>query len=428
MQPEPPAGAVGWAAAWGERNYRLYACGMLVAGFGMSMLQTAVLWDVWERSHRAMDLGLVGLARALPVVALALPAGALVDRVRRHRLLALTQVGFAVVATLLAVGSFLGAPLWITYATLVLSGCVRAFNMPTRQSLLPSLVPPERFQNAITWNSAIFQACAIGGPVLAGTVLKFTGKSWTVFAAAAVGCLAFAAMASLLRPRTGETPPPSHSARGMFAGVSHIWRERTILGAITLDLLAVLFGGATALLPIFATQILDTDAFGLGLLKSAPYAGALLMAGVLAVRPEFRRAGPVLLGCVALFGVTIIVFGFSTSFWLSMAMLAVGGAVDNVSVVIRHVLVQSRTPDHLRGRVTAVNSVFIECSNELGGFESGLVAMWLGPVVSVVSGGFGTLAITGLVAWWLPELRRLGRLVETPADVMYSEAEEKSDE
>ena len=428
MQPEPAAPAVGWAAAWGERNYRLYACGMLLAGFGMSMLQTAVLWDVWERSQRAMDLGLVGLARALPVVALALPAGALVDRVRRHRLLAVTQVGFALVAATLAVGSFLGAPLWVTYATLVLSGCVRAFNMPTRQSLLPSLVPPERFQNAITWNSAIFQACAIGAPILAGAVLKFTGHSWTVFATAAVGCLAFAVMASFLRPRVVEAPPPDHSATGMFAGVGHIWRERTILGAITLDLLAVLFGGATALLPIFATEILGTDAFGLGLLKSAPYAGALLVAGLLAVRPEFRRAGPVLLACVAIFGVTMIVFGLSRSFWLSMAMLAIGGAVDNVSVVIRHVLVQTRTPDHLRGRVTAVNSVFIECSNELGGFESGLVAALLGPVFSVVSGGFGTLAITGLVAWWLPELRRLGRLVETPADVLYSEAEEKSDE
>jgi MFS family permease len=418
---------VGWAAAWGERNYRLYASGMLLAGFGMTMLHTAVLWDVWERTGSAWDLGLVGLARSLPVVALALPAGALVDRVRRHRLLALTQVGFAIVATALAVASLLRAPLWVTYGTLVFSGCVRAFNMPTRQSLLPSLVPTERLQNAITWNSAIFQATAIGGPVIAGAVLKFTGHAWAVFAAAAVGCLVFAVMASLLTPRKGATPPSGGSG-GMFAGAAHIWRERTILGAITLDLLAVLFGGATALLPIFATEILNTDAFGLGLLKSAPYAGALVMAGVLAIRPEIRRAGPVLLACVALFGITMIVFGFSQSFWLSMAMLALGGAVDNVSVVIRHVLVQTRTPDHLRGRVTAVNSVFIECSNELGGFESGLVAWLMGPVFSVVSGGIGTLAITGLVAWWLPELRRLGRLVETPANVLYSEAEEKSDE
>jgi len=428
VQPESAAPTVGWAAAWGERNYRLYACGMLLAGVGMTMLQTAVLWDVWDRTRSAWDLGLVGLARALPVVALALPAGVLVDRVRRHRLLAVTQVGFAIVAGLLALASLLGAPLWVVYGTLVFSGCVRAFNMPTRQSLLPSLVPTERFQNAITWNSAIFQACAIGGPILAGAVLKFTGHAWAVFAAAGIGCLVFAVMASLLQPRAAIAPPPNHSPGGMFAGAAHIWRERTILGAISLDLLAVLFGGATALLPIFATDILNTDAFGLGLLKSAPYVGALVIAGVLAIRPEIRRAGPVLLMCVALFGVTMIAFGLSQSFWLSMAMLALGGAVDNVSVVIRHVLVQTRTPDHLRGRVTAVNSVFIECSNELGGFESGLVATWMGPIFSVVSGGIGTLVITGLVAWRLPELRRLGRLVETPADVLYSEAEEKSDE
>ena len=430
MQPDPtrePA-AADWLAAWKERNYRLYAGGVLLAGFGLQMLNTAVLWDVWERSQSAMSLGYVGLARALPVVLLAIPAGQLVDRVRRHRLLAITQMGFALVAILLASASLLHAPLWITYATLTLSGCVRAFNMPTRQSLLPSLVPPERFQNAITWNSAIFQICSIGGPILAGTVLAFAGHAWVVFAAAAAGCLAFATTAWRMQPRQTDARPASMDAGGAFAGIAHIVRERTILGAISLDLLAVLFGGATALLPIYATTILGTDAFGLGVLKSAPYAGALLMAGVMAVRPEFRRAGPALLCSVALFGVSMIVFGLSTSLWVSVIALAVGGAVDNVSVVIRHVLVQTRTPDHLRGRVTAVNSVFIECSNELGGFESGAVAAWLGPVTSVVSGGIGTLAITGLVAWWLPELRRLGRLVERPSDVLYSEAEEKSEE
>jgi MFS family permease len=419
---------VGWLSAWQERNYRLYAGGVLLAGFGLQMLNTAVLWDVWERSQSAMSLGYVGLARALPVVLLAIPAGQLVDRVRRHRLLSITQVGFALVALMLAVATLSDAPLWFTYVALTVSGCVRAFNMPTRQSLLPSLVPAERFQNAITWNSAIFQVCAIGGPILAGAVLAFAGHAWVVFAAAAVGCLVFATTAWQLQPRQMESPPVGVTAGGAFAGISHIVQERTILGAISLDLLAVLFGGATALLPIYATTILGTDAFGLGVLKSAPYAGALLMAGVMAVRPEFRRAGAALLCSVALFGASMIVFGLSTSLWVSVIALAVGGAVDNISVVIRHVLVQTRTPDHMRGRVTAVNSVFIECSNELGGFESGAVAAWLGPVTSVVSGGIGTLVITGLIAWWLPDLRRLGRLVERPSDVMYSEAEEKSDE
>jgi MFS family permease len=362
------------------------------------------------------------------MVLLALPAGQVVDRVRRHRLLAATQLGFAATGVLMAVASLMQAPLWVLYLALALAGCVRAFNMPTRQSLLPSLVEPPHFQNAVTWNSAIFQVCAIGGPLAAGLVLSISGKAWAVYLVAAAGCLAFAWLAAGLRPRAAKVPTPVWTPGGMFEGFRHIRRERTILGAITLDLLAVLFGGATALLPIYATEILDTDALGLGVLKAAPYAGALLMAGGMALRPEFRRAGPALLWSVVGFGASMIVFGLSRNIWLSVLALAAGGAVDNISVVIRHVLVQTRTPDHLRGRVTAVNSVFIECSNELGGFESGAVAAWLGPVASVVSGGVGTLLVTAGVAWWLPELRRLGRLVETPADIMHSAAEEKSDE
>jgi MFS family permease len=214
----------------------------------------------------------------------------------------------------------------------------------------------------------------------------------------------------------------------MFHGAEHIWREKTILGALTLDLLAVLFGGATALLPVYAKEILHCGPEGLGALRAAPYVGAFLMAIWLAARPSFRHAGRALLWSVVVFGVCMIVFGLSTSLWLSMAVLAISGAADNISVVIRHMLVQTRTPDELRGRTSAVNSVFIECSNEVGAFESGLVARLVGPVFSVVSGGIGTLVITGLIAWWLPDLRRLGRLVERPSDVMFSEAEEKSDE
>jgi MFS family permease len=417
-----------WRIAWSQPNYRRFAAGVLLGGFGMQMLATAVLWDVWERSHSAMDLGLVGLARALPVVALALPAGQVVDRVRRHRLLAVTQLGFAATGAIMTLASLLEAPLWVLYVALALAGCVRAFNMPTRQSLLPSLVEPAHFQNAVTWNSAIFQVCAIGGPLVAGLVLALSGHAWTVYAVATIGCLLFAMLAFGLRPRPSTAPPTALTRGGMFEGFGHIRRDRAILGAITLDLLAVLFGGATALLPIYATDILQTDAFGLGVLKAAPYAGALFMAGGMALRPEFRRAGSALLWSVVGFGVSMIVFGLSRNLWLSVLALAAGGAVDNISVVIRHVLVQARTPDHLRGRVTAVNSVFIECSNELGGFESGVVAQWLGPVVSVVGCGVGTLLVTAGVAWWLPDLRRLGRLVETPADVMHSAAEEKSDE
>jgi MFS family permease len=336
----------------------------------------------------------------------------MVDLFDRRKILVLTQSGFAMVAALLGVASFCGAPLWISFTAIALSGCVRSFNMSTRQSLLPLLVPINRFQNAVTWNTAIFQCAAIGGPILAGELIDQVGSSWVVFALSMCLCTVFAIASAQLKPRETVKATGGFGFREMFAGAAHIRKEKVILGAILLDLLAVLFGGATALLPIFATTILQTNAVGLGLLKASSAIGALLVAGVLAVRPTIRPAGPLLLLCVAAFGLCMIGFGVSRSLWLSVALLIVSGAVDNISVVIRHVLVQTRTPDQLRGRVTAVNGIFIECSNELGGFESGLVASWLGPVWSVVTGGIGTLLVTGGIAWFLPQLRRLDRLID----------------
>ncbi len=406
----PPVAS--WKDAWRERNYRWYAAGMLSGGFGLQMLNTTVLWDVWQRSQDALSLGLIGLARALPVMLLAFPAGHIVDLFDRRKILVFTQSGFALVAALLAITAYYGAPLWISFVAIALSGCVRAFNMSTRQSLLPMLVPIDRFQNAVTWNSAIFQCAAIGGPVLAGALITFTSSTWIVFIVAVFLCAGFAVAAIQLRPRESVKATGGFTFGAMFAGATHIRKEKVILGAILLDLLAVLFGGATALLPIFATDILHTDAVGLGILKAATAVGALLIAGFLAVRPTLRPAGPLLLWSVVGFGVCMILFGISHSFWFSVALLMVSGAVDNISVVIRNVLVQTRTPDHLRGRVTAVNGIFIECSNELGGFESGLVAAWIGPVWSVITGGIGTLAVTGTIAWCLPALRKLDRLID----------------
>lgn len=407
-----PTRAASWKDAWRERNYRWYAAGMLSGGFGLQMLNTTVLWDVWERSKDPLSLGLIGLARALPVMVLAFPAGHMVDLFDRRKILMFTQSGFALVAALLAVTAYCGAPLWISFVAIALSGCVRAFNMSTRQSLLPLLVPIDRFQNAVTWNSAIFQCAAIGGPVLAGGLIALTHSTWIVFALSTVLCAGFAIAATQLRPRETVKATGGFTLRAMFAGAAHIRKEKVILGAILLDLLAVLFGGATALLPIFATDILHTDAVGLGILKASTAVGALIIAGFLAVRPTLRPAGPLLLWSVVGFGVCMILFGISNSFWISVALLMASGAVDNVSVVIRHVLVQTRTPDQLRGRVTAVNGIFIECSNELGSFESGLVAAWIGPVWSVISGGIGTLAVTGAIAWCLPALRKLDRLID----------------
>lgn len=408
-------------AAMRHANYRLFAAGFLVSGLGLQMLAMALAWEIYERTNDPLALGIIGLARALPVLLMALPAGYVIDSFDRRRVLVLTQAGFAVACVALAAASWSVASLWAIYLIVTLSGCVRSFNGPTRSSLLPDLVPPEDFQSAVTWNSGIFQVSAIAGPLFAGLIISSTGVAWPVYLIAGILCAAFSATALGLRPLHAHAPGSRVSLGGMFAGMSHLWREKTILAAITLDLFAVLLGGATALLPLFAKDVLEVGPVGLGWLKAAPYLGAAAMAVVLARRPLQRHAGPKMLWSVAGFAVCIIVFGLSTSFWLSLAALVLSGAFDNISVVIRHVLVQVRTPRHLRGRVSAVNSVFIESSNELGNFESGAVARlaapWFGAVggavFSVVSGGLGSLLVVGAVAWLIPAIRRLDRLNET---------------
>ncbi|MBS0191133.1 MAG: MFS transporter [Phycisphaerales bacterium] len=407
-------------------NYRLFAAGFLTSATGLQMMAMALAWEIYERATKegflgpkgpALALGFIGLARALPVVAMALPAGYVIDSFDRKRVLLLTQSGFAIMAGLLALASWMSASLWIMFLLITLSGCVRSFNGPTRSSLLPDLIPESAFTNAVTWNSSMFQFAAIGGPLLAGWIIAATGHAWMVYAMSAVLCLVFAIATLGLRPIAHHTAKGKLSVQGMFAGLSHLWKERTIFAAITLDLFAVLLGGATGLLPIYASEILHVGPIGLGWLKAAPYIGAGAMALYLAWFPLIRRSGPAMLISVAGFGVCTIVFGLSTSFWLSMAMLITLGALDSISVVVRHVLVQLRTPRHLRGRVSAVNSVFIECSNELGSFESGLVARFFGPVCSVVSGGIGTVLVVAGVAWLIPEIRRLDKLHDQPFDV-----------
>ncbi len=397
-------------AALRHKNYRRFAGGFLLSSTGLQMLSLAVAWEVYERTDDALHLGYIGLARAAPVIVLALPAGHLIDTFDRKKVLALTQVAFAAVVAGLAVASALQAPLWITYALLMLSGCARVFNGPSRATLLPQIVPAQDFHNAISWNSGVFQLSAVCGPILAGLMLKQFNAAWPVYVVTAATCLVFAFLALALKPAPSKRNTDPWSVRGVTAGLSHLWTEKTIFAAITLDLFAVLLGGATALLPIYAKDILHTDEVGLGILKASAYVGAFLMALWLAHRPAFARAGPVLLWSVACFGITIILFGVSTNLWLSAAALAVGGALDNISVVVRHVLVQMRTPEELRGRVSSVNSVFIESSNELGAFESGLVATYFGPVVSVVSGGIGTVLVVAAVAVFIPQIRRLGKL------------------
>jgi MFS family permease len=412
--PENPAPVkVDPYAAVRSANYRLFASGFLCSSTGLQMLSAAVLWDVYVRTEDALAIGIVGLCRALPVVALALPAGHVVDTFRRERVLMLTQVAMAGAAGLLAWSSYVQAPLWVIYALLVVTGCARSFNGPTRSSLLPQLVETGTFANAVTWNSGIFQFSAITGPIIAGVLMAKWGVAWPVYLLSSLLCLVLAINAWSLTPRPQERKADGPmTLASMTAGLSHVLREKTVLATITLDLFAVLLGGATALLPIYAKDILHVGPFGYGVLKASPYVGAFLMAVAMAHLPPLRRAGWALLISVAIYGLTIIGFGLSNIAWVSAVLLAIGGAADNVSVVIRHVLVQSRTPEHLRGRVSAVNSVFIECSNELGAFESGLVARYFGPVFSCVSGGIGTVLVVAAVAFAWPEIRRLNRLEE----------------
>lgn len=419
-------------------NYRLFAAGFVTSATGLQMMGMALGWEIYERAkaegffgHKdgaALALGFIGLARALPVVAMALPAGYVIDSFDRKRVLLLTQSGFALMSALLAYASWASASLWLMFLLITLSGCVRSFNGPTRSSLLPDLIPEHDFPNAITWNSSMFQVAAVAGPLLAGVIIAFTKHAWPVYAISALLCGIFAITTLGLKPIAHhEAGKGKMSLAGMLSGLSHLWKERTIFAAITLDLFAVLLGGAVGLMPIFASEILHVGPVGLGWLRAAPFIGAGLMALYLAWHPLIRRAGPAMLWSIAGFGVCTIVFGFSTSFWLSMAMLFTLGALDSVSVVVRHVLVQLRTPRHLRGRVSAVNSVFIECSNELGSFESGLVAklapMWFGlsavggVVFSVVSGGIGTILVVAGVAWFIPEIRRLDKLHDKPFDL-----------
>jgi len=391
-------------------DYRRFAAGFLCGSSGLAVMNTAIAWEVWERTHDPLALGIAGLCRALPVVALALFAGHVADARDRKSIVVWTQAGFAACALAFAVLSAAEAPVWAFYVAISMSAVVRAFNGPARQGLLPLLAPPSIFQNVVTYQSGIFQASAVMGPIAAGVLIAHLPATWPVYLVSAVGCTVFAACVSTTRPGPAPRSSGGITVRAMLAGLSHMWTERPVFGAILLDMLAVVFGGATALLPQYADEVLGGGPELMGILRASPYVGALAMAAWLAFRPDFKRAGPALFWSVCAFAAATIVFGLSTAPWLSVLALGVAGAADNISVVIRHVLVQMRTPNALRGRVGAVNTMFIECSNEIGGFESGLVSKFFGPVASVVSGGVGTILVAALVAWKVPQLRRLRRI------------------
>jgi MFS family permease len=375
------------------------------------MLMVAIAWQMYELTNSAWDLGLVGLLQFAPSLLLTLPAGHLIDRHHRGRILA-ACMGVQVLCALgLAWGSAGGLATreWLLVVSVVL-GAVRAFQMPTQQALTPLLVPREMLARALAFSSVGLQGAIVGAPALGGLLYALgAGVTYAVCA----GLFALACTLCLLLRYT-HTPPVAEVAtlKTLLAGVHHVWHHKVVLGAISLDLFAVLFGGATALLPIFAKDILHVGPWGLGLLRSAPAVGALCMSVVLTRWPVRRRTGHTLLAAVAVFGVCMLVFGLSTSFALSMAALAVSGAADMISVVIRQTLVQLETPDAMRGRVSAVNSVFIGASNQLGEFESGATAALMGPVASVVLGGAATLVVAGLWLRLFPALAQRDSLVQ----------------
>jgi MFS family permease len=403
-------------AAFQFSGFRLYQIARFCIVFCTEMQSVAVGWQVYEITHRPLDLGLTGLAQFLPGVVLFLLAGHVADRFDRRNLLTLCYVGFATSSALLLLvalnvehlhraGSV--API---FAILCLVGAVRSFSMPASRALLPQLVPEEHFQGAVAWNSSIFQFATILGPAMGGVLYAFFRGPAAVYATAvAAGTIA---VLTTLRIKVQSPPRPREqfSLKTVFAGFHYIWDHKLVFGSISLDLFAVLLGGAVALLPVYAKEILVTGPWGLGLLRSAPGVGAAAMALLIAYKPIRRRAGATMLWCVAGFGVFTIVFGLSRNIVLSMISLFFVGAADMVSVVVRGVLIQIETPDEMRGRVNAVDMVFIGASNELGEFESGLAAQWFGAVPAVVLGGIGAIVVTVLWAWIFPELRRADSL------------------
>jgi MFS family permease len=393
--------------AFSYPDFTAYVCARFFVVVALEMQSVAVGWQVYEITKRPLDLGLIGLAQFVPGIVFFLPAGHAADRFDRRALLTVSYAGYALCSGLL-LSIALAAPhsVALIYLVVALLGLLRAFSFPASRALLPQLVPAAHFSNAVAWHSSVFQAATILGPTVGGLVYALFHGAAPVYASA--GLISLGAIAAMLRIRVREKPRPQEprSLATVLAGFRYIWEHKLLLGCLTLDLFAVLLGGAVALLPVYAREILHTGPWGLGLLRSAPGVGAAFMAVLIAHRPLKSRAGPTMLWCVAGFGIFTIVFGISRNLILSLISLLLVGATDMVSVVIRAILVQLGTPDRMRGRINAVDMLFIGASNQLGEFESGLTAHWFGTVPAVILGGVGTLVIIAIWAWMVPELRQ----------------------
>jgi MFS family permease len=396
-----------------NRDFSLYLAARLLGTLAVQMQTVAVGWQVYAVTRDPLDLGLIGLSQFLPFIVFILPAGHIADSRDRRRIVTVCyalECGCALALLVIALRGLESAV--PVFAVMTLLGIARAFQMPTGQALLPNLVSREEFGTAVAINSSTWQIATIAGPALGGAV--YLAGAPVVYASVAV-LLALAVLMTL-GLRAGGDPGAREAASfaGLLSGLKFVRGQRVVLGAISLDLFAVLFGGATALLPVYASDVLHAGPDGLGWLRTAPGIGAAVCGVALSLSPITRRVGPRMFGGVAVFGAATIVFGLSTSFWLSFVALIAMGAGDMVSIYIRHLLVQLETPDAIRGRVSAVNAVFIGASNELGEFESGVTAAWWGAVPAVIVGGLATLGVAGVWMRRFPELARLDRFPERP--------------
>ncbi|MGB7195843.1 MAG: MFS transporter [Collimonas pratensis] len=412
--PTPPAPETETESVLRHRPFTLFWGARVASTLANQMQIVAVGWQVYQLTHSAFDLGMVGLVQFLPALVLALVVGHVADRYDRRKIARICLFIEGLAAAALAIGSYHG---WLTkeviFAIVFVIGATRAFESPTLQALVPGLVPPRLLPRAIAWSASATQTAVIIGPALGGFIYVL-GPS-AVYASSSTLFLMASLLVALIRIESVLPRREPATVKSVLAGIAFIRSRPAILGAISLDLFAVLLGGATALLPIYAHDILSTGPLGLGLLRSAPAVGALSMAIFLARRPLSRKVGRSMFTAVAIFGMATVVFALSRSFALSLAALVVLGASDMISVVVRSSFVQLETPDHMRGRVSAVNSVFIGTSNQLGEFESGVTAAWLGPVHAVVLGGVGTIVVVLLWIRLFPTLFKLDRLADPHA-------------
>ena len=395
-------------------NFRWYVASLIMLTLGTMIQATVVAWQVYALNKDPLSLGLVGLAEALPFIGAALYAGHIADRHDRKRLamIALT-VQLACGATLLVftinARRFLAGTVLPIYGVVGISGLARSFLQPARTALGAEIVPRETYTNAITWRASLWEFSAVVGPAAGGMLYGFSGPRLAYIVETILCAVAVFLFARIAYQRLPVEPDQTTIRENLTAGIRFLMTQPELLGAQMLDLLSVLFGGAPALLPIFASEILHVGPEGLGILRAAPAAGAVVMS-LLLIHRRLRNAGPTLFACVTIFGLCWIFFALSRWFWLSLALLLMSGMVDNVSVVIRSTLVTLRTPPHLLGRVSAANQIFIGSSNEIGSFESGVAAKLLGTVRSVIFGGVVTLGVVGVTAWRIPRLRNLDEL------------------